>query len=208
MRIRRNIPTFVFGLSIGLLLGVAFFLFKINDIFTSIKDSVKDQVTVIEKPVSDVKEEESKKDKERFVIKFNKTNKVNYKEVDSLIQKDSELNVATDELVSIKSIKIIQLATNEPQDSTAGKLAGIENNPSSSLCFIEFWKTPLNAKGYRYTKNKLQLYGFVDFNDLLIYKLAGDQYLKSAEQVYKLEYGSEFRKLEKVVDSEILAKIN
>lgn len=208
MRIRRNIPTFVFGLSIGLLLGVAFFLFKINDIFTSIKDSVKDQVTVIEKPVADVKEEENKKDKERFLIKFKKTNKVNYREVDSLIKTDSELNVATDELVSIKSIKIIQLTADEPQDSTAGKLAGIDTSPSSSLCFIEFWKTPLNAKGYRYTKNKLQLYGFVDFNDLLIYKLAGDQYLKSAEQVYKLEYGSEFRKLEKVVDSEVLAKIN
>lgn len=208
MRIRRNIPTFVFGLSIGLLLGVAFFLFKINDIFTSIKDSVKDQVTVIEKPVADTKEEEAKKDKERFKINFKKTSKVNYKEVDSLIKTDSELNVATDELVSIKSIKIISLSSDEKLDSTSTKLAGIENNPSSSLCFIEFWKTPLNAKGYRYTKNKLQLFGFVDFNDLLIYKLEGDQYLKSAEQVYKLEYGSEFRKLEKVVDSEILAKIN
>ncbi|MBK9284805.1 MAG: hypothetical protein IPM51_10900 [Sphingobacteriaceae bacterium] len=206
MNFRKSIPTFVFGLSIGLLLGIAFFLFKINDIFKSLKDNVKEQVTIVEKPNSD--ETESKKNKERFKINIKKSSKVNYKEVDSLIKKDSELNVATDELISIKNIKIIQIESEPENDSLANKLVGIETKPSPTLCFIEFWKTPLNSKGYRYTKNKLQLYGFADFNDILIYKINDEQYLKTSEQVFKLQYGSEFKKLEKVIDNEVLAKLN
>jgi hypothetical protein len=209
MRLPKSIPTFVFGLSIGLLIGVGFFLFKIDDIFKSMRDSTKEQITIVEQPVKNVKEEEEgKKDKERFKIHLGKNTKVNYKEVDSLIKNDNNLNVATEELVSVKSVKVIKLGESETQDTASAKLAGVENKPNSSLYFIEFWKTPLNSKGYRFTKNKLMLYGFVDFSDILIYELDSDFYLKSSEQVYKITAGSDFRKLEKVVDNDVLAKMN
>ena len=63
MRIRRNIPTFIFGVSIGLLAGVGFFVFKINDVFNRIKSTASGTVTVIEQPVKNVPlpDEETKK---------------------------------------------------------------------------------------------------------------------------------------------------
>src|SRR4051812_23528382 len=157
MRFKRKIPTFVFGLSIGLLVGVGFFVFKINDLFNKIKDSARSQITVVEQPIKNADKEEDekrKKDKERFKINLGKTAKVNYSEVDSLIRDRSEINIATDELLSVKNVKLIRI--NPPmsiRDSTAAEIAGVKEN-NSDLYFIEFWKTPLNSKGYRFSKNK------------------------------------------------------
>ena len=58
MRLKRKIPTFVFGVSIGLIIGVAFFVFKINDLFDRIKTSASEKITVIEQPVKNIPEDE------------------------------------------------------------------------------------------------------------------------------------------------------
>jgi hypothetical protein len=210
MQFKNKIPTFVFGLSIGLIIGVGFFIFKITDIFNSLKNTAKEQITVIEQPVNNNSEEEkeSKKNKERFKINIGNSSKVNYKEVDSLIKQDSELNVATDELLSVKNVKIIKIGdTNSGSDSLAAKLAGVQEN-TNNLYFVEFWKTPLNSKGYRFTKNKIMMYGFIDFNNVVVYELDNSYYIKCSEQVFKLFYGSDFKPLERVVDTDLLAKIN
>jgi hypothetical protein len=210
MRFTRKIPTFVFGLSIGLIVGVGFFVFKINDIFNNMKDAAKSQITVVEQPVknADKESEEKRKDKERFKINLGKTTKVNYSEVDSLIRESSEINIATDELLSVKNVKIIRISPNVGSgDSLAAAVAGVKEN-SSDLYFIEFWKTPLNSKGYRFSKNKILLYGFMDYNNVSLYELDNSYYIKSSDQVYKLFYGADFRSLERVVDTGLLAKIN
>jgi hypothetical protein len=210
MRFTRKIPTFVFGLSIGLIAGVGFFVFKINDIFNNMKDAAKSQITVVEQSVknADKESEEKRKDKERFKINLGKTTKVNYSEVDSLIRESSEINIATDELLSVKNVKIIRISPNVSSgDSLAAAVAGVKEN-SSDLYFIEFWKTPLNSKGYRFSKNKILLYGFMDYNNVSLYELDNSYYIKSSDQVYKLFYGADFRSLERVVDTGLLAKIN
>jgi hypothetical protein len=210
MRFTRKIPTFVFGLSIGLIVGVGFFVFKINDIFNNMKDAAKSQITVVEQSVknADKESEEKRKDKERFKINLGKTTKVNYSEVDSLIRESSEINIATDELLSVKNVKIIRISPNVSSgDSLAAAVAGVKEN-SSDLYFIEFWKTPLNSKGYRFSKNKILLYGFMDYNNVSLYELDNSYYIKSSDQVYKLFYGADFRSLERVVDTGLLAKIN
>ena len=210
MQFKNKIPTFVFGLSIGLIIGVGFFIFKITDIFNSLKSSAKEQITVIEQPVKNVtdEEKEKQKNKERFKINLANSSKVNYKEVDSLIKQDSELNVATDELMSVKNVKIIKIGdTNSATDTLPAKLAGVEEN-TNNLYFVEFWKTPLNSKGYRFTKNKIMMYGFIDFNNVVVYELDNSYYIKCSDQVYKLFYGSDFKPLERVIDSDLLAKIN
>lgn len=209
MRFKRKIPTFIFGVSVGLIIGIGFFVFKITDIFNNLKDAAKEQITVIQQPVKNVKEEDEgkKKNKERFKINIGSTTKVNYHEVDSLIKSDAELNVATDELLSVKNVKAIRIGSNDGQDTTAARNAGVDNN-YSNLYFVEFWKTPLNSRGYRFTKNKVMLYGFMDYTNVSLYQLDNEFYIKCTDQVYKLEYGNDFKQLERVVDTDLLAKIN
>lgn len=205
MNLKRKIPSFIFGLSIGLLLGVAFFVFKLTDIFDSIKSSAKEQVIITEKKVDDVSQNNYTSKENRFKINLGKNNKVNYHEVDSLINDD--LKIASDELISVKNVKLISFEDIIQTDTVPAKLAGVVSS-NSNLYFVEFWKTPLNSKGYRFAKNKVMLYGFVDYINIDLYQLENSYYIKCSDQVYKLEYSSDFKPLERVVDAELLAKIN
>lgn len=205
---KRKIPTFVFGLSIGLLVGIGFFVLKINDLFNKLKESASEKITVIEKTVDTTDEDEKTKNKNRFKINFKKSTKINYSEVDSLIKEDSGINIASDELLTVKNIKIIQIGEFIPSKDSSDIQKTRLDDTNSDLYFVEFWKTPLNSKGYRFTKNKIMLYGFDDFSNLTLYEIDHSFYIKSSDQVYKLLYSSEFKQLDRVLDSELLAKIN
>ena len=205
---KRKIPTFVFGLSIGLLVGICFFVFKINDLFNKLKESASEKITVIEKTVNKTDEDEKTKNNNRFKINFKKSTKINYSEVDSLIKEDSGINIASDELLTVKNIKIIQIGEFIPSKDSSDIQKTRIDDTNSDLYFVEFWKTPLNSKGYRFTKNKIMLYGFDDFSNLTLYEIDHSFYIKSSDQVYKLLYSSEFKQLDRVLDSELLAKIN
>ena len=206
--LKRKIPTFVFGLSIGLLVGIGFFVLKINDLFNKLKESASEKITVIEKTVNTTDEDETTKNKNRFKINFKKSTKINYSEVDSLIKEDSGINIASDELLTVKNIKIIQIGEFIPSKDSSDIQKTRLDDTNSDLYFVEFWKTPLNSKGYRFTKNKIMLYGFDDFSNLTLYEIDHSFYIKSSDQVYKLLYSSEFKQLDRVLDSELLAKIN
>ena len=205
---KRKIPTFVFGLSIGLLVGIGFFVLKINDLFNKLKESASEKITVIEKTVNTTDEDEKTKNNNRFKINFKKSTKINYSEVDSLIKEDSGINIASDELLTVKNIKIIQIGEFIPSKDSSDIQKTRLDDTNSDLYFVEFWKTPLNSKGYRFTKNKIMLYGFDDFSNLTLYEIDNSFYIKSSDQVYKLLYSSEFKQLDRVLDSELLAKIN
>ena len=210
MRLKRKIPTFIFGLSIGLIIGLGFFIFKINDVFNKLKESNKGQVTIIQQPVKNVKigSDKQKNNKDRFKINLKRSSKIDYVEVDSLITEEDQFTIAKEELLSVKSLKVIKIGGGSNQsDSLAAHLANVKENVSD-LYFVEFWKTPLNSKGYRFTKNKIMLYGFMDSNNILLYELESSFYIKSSDQVYRLFYGGDFKQLERVLDTELLAKIN
>ena len=207
-KLKRKIPTFVFGLSIGLLVGIGFFVLKVNDLFNKLKESASEKITVIEKTVNTTDEDEKTKNNNRFKINFKKSTKINYSEVDSLIKEDSDINIASDELLTVKNIKIIQLGEFIPSKDSSDIQKTRLDDTNSDLYFVEFWKTPLNSKGYRFTKNKIMLYGFDDFSNLTLYEIDHSFYIKSSDQVYKLLYSSEFKQLDRVLDSELLAKIN
>ncbi len=209
MQFRRKIPTFVFGLSIGLLIGVVFFLFKIDAIFSKLKSAnSSDKITVIEQKLQDNEKKEKARNKERFKIKTGNQAKVNYKEVDSIINADEEIvNIALDQLVSTRTVKIINLSDAERQDTLAENIAGVHSISSDSYT-LEFWRTPLNSKGYRFYKNKIMLYGLNDHSNILLYKLDGKFFIKSFEVIYELQTNQDFQSFVKVSNPDLLNKLN
>ncbi len=196
-----------------MVVGLSFFVFKINEVFDKLKDSAKGQITVIQQPVKNVPEANPKKqnNKNRFKLKLKPAPapapNPNYREADSLISNDPDLKIAREELQTVRNVKLIRLGERQLADTLAAKLAGV-NEENAELYFVEFWKTPLNSKGYRFTKNKIMLYGFVDYNNIVLYELDGSYYVKASGLVYRVFYSSDFKALERVVDSELLAKIN
>jgi hypothetical protein len=211
MRFKYKIPPFVFGVSIGLLAGVAFFIFKIDDYLGKINKPNIDNIEIVEQTVSETKDKESSKNNSKSQKKVSVNTKnspnINYREVDALL-KEEDVNVAQEELLSVKNIKVINLDSGSKRDTLTGQLAGVTNSDYPNLFFVEFWKTPLNSKGYRMTRNRVILYGLSDFSSITIYKVDDNYYLKNDDVVYKISSGTEFKPMELVNDSQLLAKIN
>ncbi len=208
MRFKYKIPPFVFGVSIGLLIGVAFFIFKIDDYLKKINKPSIDNIKISEQSnlnTSTEKEHTSDSRKKSKVSIKNSPN-INYNEVDALLKEDN-ISIAQEELLSVKNIKVIDLDLNSNKDTLTGQLAGISSSDYPNLFFVEFWKTPLNSKGYRMTRNRVILYGLSDFSSITIYKVDDNFYLKDNDVVYKISSGTEFKPMELVQDSDLLAKI-
>jgi hypothetical protein len=210
MRFKYKIPPFVFGVSIGLLAGVAFFIFKIDDYLKKFNKPNIDNIKIVEQslsPINSSQKENRKSDKKKSINTKNSPN-INYKEVDALLNDAEDIKIAQEELLSVKNIKVIDLDGNQKRDTLTGQLAGVSSTDYPNLFFVEFWKTPLNSKGYRMTRNRVILYGLSDFSNITIYKVDDNYYLKNDDVVYKISAGTEFKSMELVRDSELLAKIN
>lgn len=215
MKFKYKIPPFVFGVSVGLLAGVAFFMFKIDDYIKKINKPSIDNIKIVEQTVTEDPERDNKSrkedrnDKERHKPTINTKNSpnINYSEVDELL-KEEAIKVAQEELLSVKNIKVINLDVRSRKDTLTGQLAGVTSSDYPNMFFVEFWKTPLNSKGYRMTRNRVILYGLSDFSSITIYKVDDNYYLKNDDLVYKISAGTEFKPMEPVNDSELLARIN
>ena len=209
MKFKYKIPPFVFGVSIGLLAGIAFFIFKIDDYLKKFNKPDIDNIKIVEQTMSNSSSESVKDSKSEKKTKINTKNSpnINYSEVDALLKED-DIKVAQEELLSVKNIKVIDLDTHSKRDTLTGQLAGVTSSDYPNLFFVEFWKTPLNSKGYRMTRNRVILYGLSDFSSITIFKVDDNFYLKNDDVVYKISSGTEFKPMELVQDSELLAKIN
>lgn len=209
MRFKYKIPAFVFGVSVGLLAGVAFFIFKIDDYLKKFNKPNIDNIKIVEQslpPLKSADKDDSKVVKKSSINIKNSPN-INYNEVDALLNEE-DITVAQEELLSVKNIKVIDLDGNQKRDTLTGQLAGVSSTDYPNLFFVEFWKTPLNSKGYRMTRNRVILYGLSDFSSITIYKVDNNYYLKNDDFVYKISAGTEFKSMELVQDSDLLAKIN
>lgn len=210
MRFKYKIPPFVFGVSIGLLAGIAFFIFKIDDYLKKFNKPNIDNIKIVEQIVpapSPEKKKASTSREKKLSININDSPNINYNEVDELL-KEEDINVAQEELLSVKNIKVIDLDGISKKDTLTGQLAGVSSSDYPNMFFVEFWKTPLNSKGYRMTRNRVILYGLSDFSSITIYKVDDNFYLKNDDVVYKISSGTEFKPMELVHDTDLLAKIN
>lgn len=210
MRFKYKIPPFIFGVTIGLLVGGAFFIFKIDDYLKKFNKPNIDNIKIIER----VENSNNKKSYENYVtekkqsINTKNSPKVDYKGLDSLILDEEEVNVMKEEHLSDKKIKVINLDSKIQKDTLVNKLAGVTKDEYPDVFTVEFWKTPLNSKGYKMTRNRIVLYGLSDFSNITIYKVEDKIYLKDDDFVYKITSSPEFKTMELLDDIELLARIN
>ena len=222
MKFREKIPVFVFGLSIGLLIGCLFFIFKLDTYIRHFNLSLLNQKqNISEQVVSPQKEENNTKTKDN-----NSNNKkpeskkegnagAKYQSLisvnditDSTYTNSENYQVLKEELISVKNLYVKTLIPQEkisPSDSLATALAGVSNPPQEEFFMIEFWKTPLNSKGYKMTRSRLLIYGYPENADLALIKRDDSYYLRNNKIIYRLNYSSEFKPLERNANNDIAA---
>lgn len=222
-RFREKFSTFIFGVTVGLLIGCAVFIFKLDEYIKNFqfRDKSKESSEVITSPAYEKKTTITENNKKTGNQKKNNDNSSsNAKKIsltdssssgntDLYPSSDDNISVLKEELISVKNIRI---KTEEDQkinkkDSVLNAVSGIEEKASGDFLIVEFWKTPLNSKGYRMSRNKIVLYGLSE-GELDVIRLDESFYLKHTNNIYKLEYSNEFKKMEKVSESSIIARLN
>lgn len=223
---RDKLQVFFLGLLSGLVLGGGFFLLKLDEYvkqfgktFSGDKDS-----TVFSEPIA---EEKPEKDKNKTKNRTDSPSK--NKTGDSLLTDNNpndtlvydslggpsadveksgsdEIVIRKDELLGQRSAGVTDLSKSET-DTTLQKLSGIREVGVKALQ-VEFWRSPLNYRGYKMSKNKLVLFGSDPADELQLYKLEETIYMKNRAGVFRLDFTSDFRQPERISDASLLARLN
>ena len=132
----------------------------------------------------------------------------------TLQNKDSNIVVMTNQLVSVKSVAISTLDSlsnsgrvNRKSDSVIAAMSNVSEEQDPHYYRIEFWQSPLNFKGYKMSKGKIILYGINSNTDTRLVKWDDGYYLMTNQVVYKVEYTDDYKPFEKVMDKTVLKKI-
>jgi hypothetical protein len=123
-----------------------------------------------------------------------------------------EVVVKKDELINTRVLEINNLnamVLKNTKDSSLQKVSGIQDERLQIKDFtnIEFWQSPLNYKGYKNTRYKLVLYGIAPNENIKLYRLDDNLYLKNQNTVYRIESTSDFKSYDKVTDDALISKL-
>ena len=231
MNLSNRTLVFLLGLTVGLLIGAGFFIFKIDDYISKIEFFKSSPDTV--KVITESKNNSPKNQKNNFSksngksnLQKNTSDSLKTKSDSLAFKRDSlngdtvikflstngdEIVVKKDELLSVKNIDVVNFSpvTKNAKDSILQKESGIKDDSKNSVSAfkVEFWQSPVNYKGYKMSKNKIVLFGIAQDEALKIYKLDDLFYMKQQQNIYRLDFTNDFRQFESVKDQSVLAKI-
>lgn len=127
---------------------------------------------------------------------------------------DDDIVVKKDEFLLSRIYEIKKIGREGEQhddaDSLLERVSGVkdENAMAKNICQVEFWRSPLNYKGYKMARNKIILFGVSDMESIHIFQLQDDVFIKYGEKVYRMVPSDDFRQFELVNDGEVLLQIN
>lgn len=126
---------------------------------------------------------------------------------------DSDVVVMTNQLVSVLAVHLHNddsntlSQKNRETDSALASMSDVDNPPKPSNYRVEFWKSPLNYKGYKMSSDKIVLYGIDPNTPVSLTIEKGAYYLLVNKGAYKLDFTDDYRPYEKVTDKTILKKL-
>jgi len=122
---------------------------------------------------------------------------------------EAEIQVSKDELINILSFPLKDLDRVEIKKSSDTLLQQFEGqavNPDKRNYQIEFWKSPINYKGYKMIRNRIVVFGLDPAEQTTVIKYENQIFLKSGLIFYTLKMTDEFEALKKT-EEDIKTKI-
>jgi hypothetical protein len=111
---------------------------------------------------------------------------------------DDDIVIAKDELLFTRMLKIEGMSA--AGDKREAALDSILINdktkkPASNIIKVEFWRSPINYKGYKFNGNKLVLFGIYIYENASLEFRNGKLYLNYANIFYLIENTDDFEPL-------------
>jgi len=126
---------------------------------------------------------------------------------------DSDVVVMTNQLVSILSVPLKDTDTNKinkknaKTDSAIAAMSEVSTSKENSNFRVEFWKSPLNYKGYKMAEGKIVLYGINPVTPVNLIMEEGEYYLLVNQNAFRLEFTDDYKPFERITDKTILKKL-
>jgi len=129
---------------------------------------------------------------------------------DSLPIDSLSLLVKKDELLYTKTIKLIRLTATGANaiDTALAKAADVETADLPVNYTVEFWKSPINYRGYKLGRSKIVLFGIYQADDISLVSVGSTLFLKNRDIYFRLEPTEDFAGLNPVADKNLLALLN
>jgi hypothetical protein len=221
------------GIVIGFFLGSGIVWYKltnnINDLFSLYKGLLfeknqKELKTIVSNSVNEDETSESKYHNTYIpdsILKNDDSKDYNTENPDSISSElksqnntsDKDIVVAKDEMIALKKYQIEGHKTNNQNgksnlDSLLTDDKTSKTKRSDNSVTVEFWKSPINYKGYRFDSYKVVIFGLNDYDVTKFKYYNSILYLKSKNDYYEIEPSEKFRALSIVTNSELIKKLN
>lgn len=131
---------------------------------------------------------------------------------------DEEIVVRKDMLLLTKVVKVqnksLLEAGADTEEKSLTKEITEKLNPEANLpeaetrtksYLVEFWKSPINFKGYKINKGKIVLFGIDEPEQIKLYSVDNVLYFVYIQNIYKLDNTEEFASFNKIKDTSILS---
>lgn len=122
-----------------------------------------------------------------------------------------DIVISKDELIITRLIKISgeipELNDNYELDSILTDQRQTPRKQKGTIK-VEFWRSPLNYKGYKLNENKLVLFGLYEFNNLSIIGYNNELFIKYNKDYYLIEYTDDFRSFVPMKNESLLKELN
>jgi hypothetical protein len=207
---RDKFQVFLLGLLFGLVLGGGFFVLKLDQYvkelsfyksLTQSNDQSQDDITTLNTE-PEQKPKTKKPKKAATVVVSNDSTQTISSDTSSTAILDNDGNqdgivVRKDELMGQKVFPVQPVSTD-----VADTLK--KDQPGTVSLLVEFWKSPLNYRGYKYSRNKMVLFGMESADVEGIYHENNSTYLKAANVVYRMDLTNDFHQFERISDENII----
>ena len=125
--------------------------------------------------------------------------------------KDDDV-VMKDQLLYSKVVQVTGTNLNEKQNgkNIDSLLTGDVNTKKSNknIYKVEFWKSPVNYKGYKTGKDKVIIFGLFEFESVSLKLFNKLLYLKNGKDFYAIENTTEFKPLVAISNKNLLSQLN
>ncbi len=125
----------------------------------------------------------------------------------------SNIEVKEDRLIYMKSFTVpgIDLFLGDNQgilDSLLTDSKSLIQKKSKNILQVEFWKSPINYKGYKTCKNKLVIFG-VDQFDMISFKMLNKiLYMKYMSNFFQIDKTYDFKSLNPISNPQLLSQLS
>jgi len=213
--------SFFSGILIGVLAGLGLFFLLVNglnpfSVFSDHSSSNSQDTVVDRRNIESPKLEKTKKttfrDENSLEIQqIDSTNSIQNQDsnilanhFDNTVSAD-EIIVKRDELIEVRDLKLILLDKSQSKNKSDSLLKVFQGNTSNSLEYrIEFWKSPINYKGFKFIRNVIVAFGLDNAEPSKLFFWDDKFYLKHGSIVYKLFITEKFESFSRVTDENTL----